>query len=374
MTDKAGSPMNRPVFHLDRALRFGKRLPTGISVEYMASDDSVEVGTAESDFDFLDGRWVDVRSTPDIAKLFPETVLSFDNAELSFHGAIRLADGTRIASALFKSRPAIFDEVDERVNERIAGANVSVAQNASGFGHWLLQRLGRIYTAHDHAPGVPLILTELRHRGDDFLTRVGYDPAAVRRLTRIPEKSWTVDKLLVPSYSGVDLGRVADSRRYRRDMDRLLHGIDVTTGLSAYPERVFLGRRSESSMREGMANAIEIERIFIEHGYEFVDHARLPFDEQVRVIRAAKFIAGESGSAAQNAMFGARGLTVVVVTANNGVRHTPYTPGQKTYGRMATDALKLNFRRINASPHPRTTGWVADPDIVRRALASMPGG
>ena len=317
---------------------------------------------------------MDVRSTPDIAKLFPETVLSFDNAENSFHGAIRLADGTRIASALFKSRPSNFDEVDANLNERISGAMASAAQNASGFGHWLLQRLGRIYTAHDYAPDAPLILTHLRHRGDDFLTRVGYDPAAVRRLTRTPQKSWTVEKLLVPSYSGVDFGRVADSRRYRRDMDRLIEGVDVTTGLSSYPERVFLGRRSESSVREGMANATEIEQIFTEHGYEFIDHARLPFDEQVRVIRSAKFIAGESGSAAQNAMFGAHGLTVVVVAANNGVRHTPYTPGQKTYGRMATDALGLNFRRINASPHPRISGWVADPDIVRRALATMPGG
>jgi hypothetical protein len=365
--------MNGPVFHLDQALRLGKPLPPSISVEYMASNDSVEVGTAESDFDFLDDRWVDVRSTPDIEKLFPETVLSFDNAEISFHGAIRLADGTRIASALFKSRPSNFDEVDANLNERISGTNASAAHNASGFGHWLLQRLGRIYTVHDYAPDAPLILTHLRHRGDDLLTRVGYDPAEVRRLTRKPEKSWSIEKLLVPSFAGVDLGRVADSRRYLRDMNRLVEGIDVTTGLSAYPERVFLGRRSESSMREGMANAMEIEQIFIEQGYEFVDHARLPFDEQVRVIRAAKFIAGESGSAAQNAMFGTRGLTVVVVAANNGVRHSPYTPGQKTYGRMATDALGLNFRRINASPHRRTAGWVADPEIVRRALASMPG-
>jgi hypothetical protein len=340
----------------------------------MASADSVEVGTAESDFDFLEGRWVDVRSTPDFSNLFPETVLSIDNAELSFHGSVRLADGTRIASSLFKSRPSNFDEVDNICNERISGTNASAAQNASGFGHWLLQRLGRLYTAHDHAPDAPLILTDLPHRGDDFLTRVGYDPAMVRRLTRTPEKSWTVEKLVVPSYSGVDRGRVADSRRYRRDMSRLLEGIDLTTGLSSYPERVFLGRRSESSIRQGMANAVEIEQIFIEHGFEFIDHARLPFDEQVRVIRSAKFIAGESGSAAQNAMFGAHGLTVVVVAANNGVLHTPYTPGQKTYGRMATDALGLNFRRINASPHPRTPGWVADPDIVRRALTSMPGG
>ena len=366
--------MTEAVFDLDRALRSGKPLPAGLSVEYMASDDSVEVGTAESDFDYLDDRWVDVRSTPDASTLFPETVLSIDDAEINFRGAIRLVDGTRIASSLFKSRPSNFDEVDRSLNEHIPGENASVAQNSSGFGHWLIQRIGRVCTAYFHAPHVPLMLTELRHRGDDLLTRVGYDPATVRRLSRMPEKSWTVDKLLLPSYSGVDLGRVADSRRYLRDMDRLIEGIDITTGMSAYPERVFLGRREETSIRDGMANALEIERIFIEHGFEFVDHARLPFDEQVRVIRAAKFIAGESGSAAQNAMFGTRGLTVIVVAANNGVRHTPYTPGQKTYGRMATDALGLHYRRINASPNPRAPGWAADPEIVRRALATMPGG
>ena len=104
--------MTGAVFHIDRALRLGKPLPPGVAVEFMASEDSVEVGTAESDFDYLDDQWVDVRSTPDITKLFPETVLSFDNAEINFRGGIRLADGTRIASGLFKSQPNTFDAVN----------------------------------------------------------------------------------------------------------------------------------------------------------------------------------------------------------------------------------------------------------------------
>jgi hypothetical protein len=61
-----------------------------------------------------------------------------------------------------------------------------------------------------------------------------------------------------------------------------------------------------------------------------------------------------------------------VVNANNGPAKSPYTLGKKTYGRMATDALGLHYRRINASSLARHPGWLADPEIVRNALADMP--
>lgn len=359
-------------FDLDVALRSGGSLPAGVQVEFMADADSIEVGTAESDFDFLDGRWVDVRATPDISRLFPETVIAIENAEINCRGAVRLADGTRIASMLFNTRPGDWDVVDRSLVSSIPGTRSSVVQGASGFGHWLIQRVGRLMTAHDFAPTTRLISAALPHSGDEFYRRSGYDPEKVRRLGRQFRKSWTVDRLYLPSYSGVNGGRVADARRFKRDMARLLADVDLTSGMPAYPERVFLGRRSESSTREGIRNGLEVEQVFLDHGYEFIDPASLPFDEQVRLIRSAKIIAGEGGSFAQNAMYGAPGLTVVVVNANNGPNKSPYTPGHKTYGRMATDALGLHYRRINASEHARHPGWIADPEIVRRALASMP--
>lgn len=359
-------------FDLDRALKAGAPLPPSVSVAFMASTDSVEVGTAASDFDYLDGRWMDARSTPDISRLFPETVICVENAEINFRGAVRLADGTRIASSIFNTRPNDWDVIDRSKVSFISGEHSSIVQGASGFGHWLIQRVGRLFTAHDFAPHLPLISSALPHRGDDFYSRTGFDSSQVVKLERRPQKSWIVERLFVSSYSGMNVGRVADAFRYRRDMERLLADVDLTTGMPAYPERVYLGRRAESSTREGIRNGLEIEQVFLDAGYEFLDPAQLSFDDQVRLIRSARVIAGEGGSFAQNAMYGAPGLTVVVVNANNGPAKSRYTLGQKTYGRMATDALGLHYRRINASPHARHPGWQADPAIVRNALTEMP--
>ena len=359
-------------FDLDRALRAGDPLPPGVSVAFMASADSVEVGTAASDFDFLDGRWMDARVTPDISRLFPETVVCIENAEINFRGAVRLADGTRISSSFFNTRPNDWNVVDRSKVSHISGEHSSIVQGAKGFGHWLIQRVGRLFTAHDFAPQLPLISSVLPHRGDDFYSRTGFDPSRVVKLNRQTQESWIVERLFISSYSGMNGGRVADASRYRRDMARLVADVDLTQGMPAYPERVFLGRRAESSSRQGIRNGLEIEQIFLEDGYEFIDPAQLSFDEQVRLIRSARVIAGEGGSFAQNAMYGAPGLTVVVVNANSGPGKAHYTLGRKTYGRMATDALGLHYRRINASSHARYPGWLADPEIVRNALAEMP--
>ncbi len=359
-------------FDLDRALKVGAELPKDISIAYMAPANSVSVATAQTDLDFIDGRWIDVRSTPDIDGLLPETVLAIRNAEINFRGAIRLSDGTRLESSFFITRPGDWDTEGLQEPERIVGPHASIVQGAAGFGHWLIHRLSRLITVRDFVPDLPLLSTQLPISGDEFYARTGWQPQEVRRLPRRQRKTFAVDELFVPSYAGVNRGRLADASRFGRDIERLIDGIDLRTNMPAYPEKIYLPRRTDSSSRAGAINGLEIEKLFVERGFHAIDPGSLSFDEQVRLIRSAKVIAGEGGSAAQNAMFGNKGLTVIVVNGNSGPGTIPYRPGRKTYARMVTDAFECNYRRIVASEFARFPGWKADTDIVRRALDSMP--
>jgi len=161
------------------------------------------------------------------------------------------------------------------------------------------------------------------------------------------------------------------------DVDAFLAGVNakLTNKQSAFangfPERVFMARKTNAK-RAGCGNASKLQAVFERRGFVSVDIAALSVSDQMALMANVQQIAGEVGSFSMNALFAPPGLGVITVATGSGPGLNEYVPGAKTYTRAVTDFGQHHQRRIVANTGIRQNGWIADIDVVERALDSMP--
>jgi capsular polysaccharide biosynthesis protein len=84
-----------------------------------------------------------------------------------------------------------------------------------------------------------------------------------------------------------------------------------------YPQRIFCSRRIE---KRGCRNRLEVEQVFVDHGFEVVFPEDYPVPEQIAMFRSAEVVAGFAGSGMFSTAFTGGPRHVIVVG------HAGYTP------------------------------------------------
>lgn len=356
---------------LDEIIREGAELPPGVEL-FWQNEAEPEVGTAASDFDYFQGRWIDVRSTPDVSMLTKEALYRFTNVEVNSKGGLRLADGSTIHSRWLGSLANSWTSIEQiRHVGEIDDPAFSIAFRAEGFGHWYLHRLSRLATVHRQAPGRRAVTTAMKWSPSFIWEAFGVDVNAAFPLRE--RMSATASDLLVPTYATpLNYPRVTDTERMRRDVADFTRGIGGRRGDGFGPEKIFLGRFAASTLRDGVADPVRLTETFERRGFVNVDIAALPFVDQIRLVRSARVIAGEVGSFSLNGFFAEPGLGVITVAARNLWGKRWYQPGDKTFTRTVTDTFEHHQRRIVASETKRAPFWEIDFDLLEDALDTMP--
>ena len=375
-----------PLRRIDALLHSRENMPRWMRIAYI-SDRPPEARVSASDFDFVDGAWMDVRREPDVSNLLPEMVVEFSNVWHDARGGIWLPDGRVVMSPLLNARMRLpYDRArrGKRVVKRkpsqqeFSGEWATIAQPSPGFGHWFIHRLSRLATLKRHFPELPIMSSPLTYSGGLVWDALGIDRTSVHLLPKAHRGVVRVEKLLVPTFAQPPiLPRVIDAPRMTEDVDAFLAGVNakLTNKQSAFangfPERVFMARKTNAK-RAGCGNASKLQAVFERRGFVSVDIAALSVSDQMALMANVQQIAGEVGSFSMNALFAPPGLGVITVATGSGPGLNEYVPGAKTYTRAVTDFGQHHQRRIVANTGIRQNGWIADIDVVERALDSMP--
>ena len=180
------------------------------------------------------------------------------------------------------------------------------------YGHWLLDIVPRLYVLNQAGHDAQKIYF---HNVPDwayfFLKAMNIDPA---RLRYHPAPFFKVDSAIVPtgSKSGYRLG--ADSLKAAcAQVLAFYEEPDIDQDLLG--EKIFFSRRRlVHNTRRSVANLDEVEALMSRRGYKIVAPEMLSIPQQIRLMRTARIVVGEDGSALHNIIFCEEGARLGVLT------------------------------------------------------------
>jgi hypothetical protein len=183
----------------------------------------------------------------------------------------------------------------------------------NNFGHWLLDCLPQIAVLAMIAPEARVLLHD------------GYKGfhAATLGLLGIGR-----EQLVAWDGSPVECGRLlafeSDGRMGGgRPLSPLMEVRRQLAVPSSPPERgrlVYVSRRDAGSARQWVTNEAEVEGLFEARGFEIILMASCPLEEQVRLFREARIVAGVSGAGLSDLVFSAPDTHVIVLMSDSHMR------------------------------------------------------
>ena len=213
------------------------------------------------------------------------------------------------------------------------GAHVNlVGAHTKAFGHWMWEYLPKYVeaTMSGHLPCVPVLIDDgmpaSHRRALEMLL-----PPGVELIVLPTGASAVVAQLwCAPSPMHMPLFEKMNERfqwdflasppkRFKRLIGEMNRRADLQIGASEQPcRKVFFARKP--ALHRKMVNRDEIENIARAHGFEIVHPEDLSFDDQVRLVRHARYIVGPEGSAMFLAFFARSGTDICIL-------NHPYTVG-----------------------------------------------
>ncbi len=108
--------------------------------------------------------------------------------------------------------------------------------------------------------------------------------------------------------------------------------------------RLYVTRRDARNRRRWVSNEEEIEQIFARRGFEIVSMADVPFDDQARLFREARVVAGVSGAGLTDLLFAPPGTHAIVLISDSLMRWYADDRGARSFwvdGRRGGDLAEL---------------------------------
>lgn len=185
------------------------------------------------------------------------------------------------------------------------------------FGHLLTESVSRAWTwplALEIDPDARVLLGAARRRPDLLPYEVEvYEACGIPR-DRIDliDRPVRVERVIsgTPLFSHPHYVHPVIAATWSSVGDRLEAGGRSADGPGTWPRRLFLSRRGP---RRVCVNADELERVFLDHGFEVRYPEDYPLADQVAMFRAADVIAGYTGSGMFQLMFAPDVRRVIVV-------------------------------------------------------------
>ncbi|ESQ88881.1 hypothetical protein ABAC460_13960 [Asticcacaulis sp. AC460] len=205
------------------------------------------------------------------------------------------------------------DQLKQKLRNQMVGG-AAVVMSAPGqeiYGHWLLDVVPRLWTLNQAGHNrEPILFQAIPEWASYFLDIFGIDPA---RLRRHPARLFRVEHALMPSASksGFRLGTASLSAALAvvRDAHK---PVDLPAGIRG--EKIFFSRRSlAASSRRSVVNIYAVEAEAARRGYRIVAPETLTIAQQIELMKSARIVIGEDGSALHNIVFAPKGARLGVL-------------------------------------------------------------
>jgi hypothetical protein len=179
------------------------------------------------------------------------------------------------------------------------------------FGHWLLDCVPQVVALSAVDPSARFLLpSPLRGFQRATLGLVGVTPDQMVPWEGDP---LTIGRLLVFESEGRAGGRPLSALLEMR------HRLTERRTAATRPgtRRIYVSRRDAGPGRQWVANEPEIEAMFAARGFDVVVMADCPLDEQIRLFREARVVAGVSGAGLADIVFCAPDTHVIVLLSDS---------------------------------------------------------
>lgn len=345
------------------------------------SDEPIQTGKLASDFAFVNGEWKDLdhwrywlverrpRNRPDL--IAPEAILRVKDAFVSIDNKIVTASGLTLRDSASGAAPQKTPLFDTDVVADYSGTYGTALAHPRAYGHWLLHRLPRMVTLHDHYPDVPILNVQWGDTG--LLARLGIDESGIQRFPEAERSAFVhVDELLVPTHlSKMGWKRVQDANRLERVVQAFTKGIKDDPTL---PELLYVARRPEGK-RVGAANKDELRAYLESLGFTTWYPIDDPIERQIQHFRAAKVVISEVGSQALTSMFVGPDTTVIILTPEKSKGRgsdRQFHPRWRQWQRVVCEARGQHYAQIFAANDANIRTWAVDMPTLRTAMETYP--
>lgn len=130
-------------------------------------------------------------------------------------------------------------------------------------------------------------------------------------------------------------------------------------------EKIYVSRRKFGGNRH-LTNEKEIEGIFSDHGFEIIHPQQMTIEDQVNVFGNAKVIAGPSGTAMYNLVFGRKKQRAIILASDQFVTRNDA---------LINHGSDCEITYICGKSDPNLPGmkspWTVDLDLLRSTLATI---
>ncbi|WP_298327817.1 glycosyltransferase 61 family protein [Asticcacaulis sp.] len=209
--------------------------------------------------------------------------------------------------------PCFRRQLDETLDRNtIRGeAVVLSAPGQDIYGHWLLDMLPRLNVLREAGlDSLPVYCDSVPRWAAYFLKSFGLDIDAIRPH---PSRFFRVEHAKVPtsSKSGFRLGGRALEDAWAQVRPPAVYSMPI----SAMAEKIFFSRRGWSKgNRESFDNIDALERAAQSRGYRIVSPQDYTVEQQLLMMREARIVIGEDGSALHNIVFAQPGIRLGVLS------------------------------------------------------------
>jgi capsular polysaccharide biosynthesis protein len=283
------------------------------------------------------------------------TRTEIDDAHRSFVGSVYDGCGKLCELALRPGKPALWRQRDPAAIEipgadiRLPGRAIYLGHYMTQYGHFLLESLSRFWLLERDYAFDWLVFQPFVHplcavdKFDPLQTALQCFSIAADKVV-FADSNIAVDQLVVPmALVSIYESAHRDQARVYERLVRCCENLKTAPVSDNAPARIYLSRRryrnvvnrsqpnAGRSMRERIlarvlfnkryctgarvVNEDDVERTFAQNGFHVMFPEKHSFAEQIKLFRAAKVIAGFSGSALHNAVFMPKGGVVITLRA-----------------------------------------------------------
>lgn len=179
------------------------------------------------------------------------------------------------------------------------------------YGHWLLDIVPKLNVLSRADPGkIPIFCNSVPAWASYFLDCFEFDKS---RLRKHPAQSFRLGQALIPtsSKSGYRLGAASLRDAWARISQ--IPSVPLPEGLAG--AKVFFSRRKwKQSTRSSVFNIVELETLAEARGYKIIAPEELTIPQQITLVRDARILVGEDGSALHSIIFAETGARLGVIS------------------------------------------------------------
>lgn len=245
------------------------------------------------------------------------------------------------------------------------------------FGDWLCEAIPKYVaaTSSGHLPSVPVLIDAnmpRTHRqalelmlepGTDIIEIAAFETVRVRRL-------WSASSIGYMPFHQKFTERfkwdylMSSPERFIPVENEMLRRANLALGPDRGPSHVFLARKAFRHRK--LVNHLEIEAIAETRGFAIVFPEELEFNEQVRLLRDARFVVAPEGSALFLCFFLGRGAKVCILNHPDTEALVGYNGGSEMKGIELTIIAGPEVGQRRGSP--QDVDYLIDADVFRGFL------